>query len=611
MRNGFDRRTFVGAAGAMAMVGADGLGKVFADTAQRNLHVKVTLSSGVHVFESATGKDIGNYIGPNFVQRNVLVRDRAIPFTVFFRPDVTSDRVEVVFEWGDPFNPQPSTLEPYTVEISSDGNTIAKIDVPQHYWLSRWRWQSEPRPFLKTPDDLFAAKIFPRIKRVSPQQALPRPAPDYSIMGFSSITTYMGTTGERGDIGVLPEHYAAYLATGDDSMKKSMMAWAESAGSFPWHIRDPKTWAPLNWNTYPKAFTYSDQSLSSPRLTLSVPGPLKIDRGQQVAIDMAHEPALSFVPFMLTGDLYHLEELQFMAAYLTHFYPVHAGMFDWVQTRGWAWSLRTIIDVMSATPDKIAGGLLPKTYWKQYLDRNLADVLQEHVHAKDVKNAVFSSGTDRRRTAFWQEDYLVNVLGVAVYRGFQVWRPVFEWKIRSNIARANGTSGWPRTSPTSYYCKPGTVTVSGNGKVTISNLDFLAQAGDWKLKFLDGSNFTVTRPNGEIDGQGKVGTPYTDKVLSSLQFVVANDGSYAAGDSVKLSVSMAKSWAELAAMNDIEPTPDGNLNPKTTRDYLQTVRAAFVMGVLNGVPEAAACLEWYEPQMMAVYPPGWRWSFST
>jgi hypothetical protein len=614
MSESFDRRAFVGAAGALAAAGSLGLGKALAAT-QGDIIAKVILPSGTHVFHSATGKDLGNYTGPNFVQRNILVRDRSIPFTVFFRPDVTSDRLELVFEWGDPFYPTASVLPAYKVEISKGGSTIATVDVPQHFWLARWRWQTSPRPFVKTREDLFNAKVFPPFRRLSPRQSLPQPVPEYTIMDTSSVTVYMPTTGERGDLGVVPEWYGAYLATGDSAMKASMMAWAESAGTFGWHMRDPKTWAPFNWNTYPGASTYYDQRWSSPHLSLLTSPPSKI-HGNIFSIDMSHQPALAFLPFMLTGDLYYLEELQFMSTYMMRSSPsVQLGLLYKGQTRETAWSLRNIFDVVYATPERSTQSILPRSYWQKFLDKNLAGMMADYVHGKSLKTAVFCSGTDGGRMPFWQEDYLATVLGVAVHRGFEAWRPVFEWKLQSDIARTNGTSGWPRGEPTAYYPKPGKADISpgpnrGNGTLKDVNFDFKVVPGKWVVKFSGAEVFDVLRPNGVLDGHGKVGSTYWDSTNNSFGFnVVSGSVPFAAGDRFTISVVVAKTWGELAAVNDMKGSND-SLSTKLSFEYPQTVRASLAMGVINGVAAAEPCFKWLAPQVEASYSPGWRWSIA-
>src|SRR5213593_1246608 len=114
-----------------------------------NLGVEIALPDGRHAFAARSGGDLGDYSGPGFVQRNVAVRDPKIPFTVFFRPDRDGGRVEVVFEWGDPFNSNPRHLPGYVARIVEDGKTLATVKVPVHYWMSRWRWQSAPRPIIR------------------------------------------------------------------------------------------------------------------------------------------------------------------------------------------------------------------------------------------------------------------------------------------------------------------------------------------------------------------------------------------------------------------------------------------------------------------------------
>ena len=39
---------------------------------------------------------------------------------------------------------------------------LARIEVPEHYWYSRWRWQSAPRPITGKIEDLQADGLLPR-----------------------------------------------------------------------------------------------------------------------------------------------------------------------------------------------------------------------------------------------------------------------------------------------------------------------------------------------------------------------------------------------------------------------------------------------------------------
>jgi len=62
-----------------------------------DLTVEISLSDGKHSFAASSGEDLGDFSGPGFVQHNLAVHDPKIPFSVFFRPDRDSERVEVVF----------------------------------------------------------------------------------------------------------------------------------------------------------------------------------------------------------------------------------------------------------------------------------------------------------------------------------------------------------------------------------------------------------------------------------------------------------------------------------------------------------------------------------
>jgi hypothetical protein len=439
-------RRFVSAAAILALsLFAVRSSSAQAPTELANLAVEIALPDGRHTFAADNGRDLGDYSGPGFIQRNIAVRDPKIPFTVFFRPDRDSARVEIVFEWGDPFNSNPRHLPAYVARIEEGGKALATIEVPMHYWLSRWRWQSVSRPLIRSPQDLLAAKLVPPFAPIATRPSVAAAKP-YAIMGTSSITTYMPTTGERDDIGLMPEAYAEYLATGDSEALQSVLAWAEASGTFPWHLRDPATGAPISYDKYPDATTYDDQSKSGgPVLHMLVaPG---------ITIDASHAPQLTYLPFLLTGDPYYLEELEFAVTYSLGDYPGHGGIIRHDQTREYAWTLRSLLYLIKALPDRVPASLLPKSYWQDKLARNLAWIMSNYVNNPSPKTAVLRSGVDAERIPFWQEDYLATVLGVGVWMGFEEWRPVFAWKIGSTIARSNGTSGWPRTSPTLYYAK--------------------------------------------------------------------------------------------------------------------------------------------------------------
>jgi hypothetical protein len=406
-----------------------------------DLSVEIVLPDGTHKFVASAGKDLGDYNGPGFIEQNVLVSDAAIPLRVFFRPDRNSPRTEVVFEWGDAFKATSSELPAYDVRILKAGAELAAVHVPKQYWLTRWRWQSEPRKVIRTASDLLKEKLVPPYADLGLGAVIP-PATPYSIMGTSSVTPYMSSTGERGDIGLVPEITARYLITGSKTDLASMLAWAEVSGTAAWHMRDPATFSAISYAKYPNASTYGEPRGQQPELMLNSTSP--------IAIDGSHLPQLSYVPFLLTGDPYYLEELEFTLTYTLGCYPGHETIIRHDQTRMFAWTLRDLFYLVKALPDNTPQWLLPKSYWTKILDKNLKWTMENFVNNPSFKTAGLHSGIEDR-IAFWQEDYLAAVIGAGVWMGFQDWQPVFAWKIQSNIARTDGLSGWPRSDPSFYW----------------------------------------------------------------------------------------------------------------------------------------------------------------
>ena len=88
--------------------------------------------------------------------------------------------------------------------------------------------------------------------------------------------------------------------------------------------------------------------------------------------DINHYPALSYVPYLLTGDLYHLEELQFVAAWSVARFRYNRsqgfGQQFWIgQARGFAWGLRHLFQAAYLSPADGTEYLLPKSFFTSIL----------------------------------------------------------------------------------------------------------------------------------------------------------------------------------------------------------------------------------------------------
>ena len=244
------RRTALGgvAAAGISFVGA----RASAQTAPP-LSVVVRIEGGsTYTYSAADGADLGDFASTigGFTQRCIRVDQPGSPLTVFFRPDRTSNRVEVVFELGRVFSGgAPVKLPAYTATIYLGEQQLATVPVPVHYWYSRWRWQSSPRPVVGNVAQLISQGLLPPYDTVGgttvngvTQQCLPASSPfkkaacylvnstsfvpsptlpaimtsytPYTVMGTSDVATYMPRTGERPDIGLVTEPQAQFICTG-------------------------------------------------------------------------------------------------------------------------------------------------------------------------------------------------------------------------------------------------------------------------------------------------------------------------------------------------------------------------------------------------------------
>jgi hypothetical protein len=487
---GFKRRQVLsyGAAGFAALAGSKNL--AFAATAPTH-SAQVKLNGTQYLFRQDDGTSLGDFVSTigGFTQSCIITRVQGCPLTVYFRPDKTSARNEVVFELGSVFNGTAADLGPYTVVISLGSQVLATVDVPAHYWFSRWRWQSAVRPICADIDKMIAQNLLPPFDRAGqlsiaatspssistaagtgsstvclPTGALPvapiiaQTQPQstyvpYAVMGLAGITAYMPQTGERPDIGIVTEPQAEYICTSRQAALDVMRARAEGAGTCPWHMRDEHTNAPLNLRTYPQATWYTDTTQGTPYVkTTKTP----------VTLDSSHTPALAYVPYLLTGDPYHLEDLQFQANWnIGSLTPQYRMTFP--QSRGFAWNLRTLAQSARITPDRVPSWLLPNQYFVDFLTDYRQYFETNYVNSSQPERARFrvTTNIDNSRdegptapagtwTAPWEEDFIATVMGWVVAMGFTEWQAAYQWKFSSTFARTSGTSGWVRAQSTPY-----------------------------------------------------------------------------------------------------------------------------------------------------------------
>jgi hypothetical protein len=149
---------------------------------------------------------------------------------------------------------------------------------------------------------------------------------------------------------------------------------------------------------------------------------------------------------MMTGDYYHLEELEFWANFCSFYgnpaYRQYAkGLVKPDQVRGQAWSLRTLAEAAYILPDSDP----QKANFVKIVNNNI-----------DWYNATYTNNASANKLGFldhddivgydgglgmspWQDDFFTAVLGHVVELGFSNAQPLLAWKSKYAAERMVGT----------------------------------------------------------------------------------------------------------------------------------------------------------------------------
>jgi hypothetical protein len=207
------------------------------------------------------------------------------------------------------------------------------------------------------------------------------------INGSGQWLKYFPNTGGRADIGLFPRWAVRYLYTFDSGLYDVMIANAEVSGHIPIHFRESSgdrlfygtgednsaTGRVVSIDSRPK-FISRDLSKGFPPDRIQLSGTLGRSGW---TVDLAHQPSFAFVPYLVSGDWYFLEELYFWAAY--NVASADFGKCSWCrggdtwgfihdQVRGKAWGVRTLGHAAFAAPD----GSVEEKYFTDKLLNNIA-----------------------------------------------------------------------------------------------------------------------------------------------------------------------------------------------------------------------------------------------
>lgn len=369
-------------------------------------------------------------------------------------------RVDVTIENNWAYEPAPQNIT-YDVNVQVAGKSVYQKNALLHYHHARWRkvfWTGvEPQVHLiHSASYLIGSKALPNFDQstifsaanITPIKtkftgAVTEP------MGSGMAEPYMPATGGRPDIGLLPGWATTYLLTQDKDAKFATLGTADLAGSWSMHYRDKNTDRPISLIDYPYMTI-----LGNPGDTLN-PVTKKYESFPVCGgvcttpnnADAAHQPSFSYLPYLVTGDYYHLEELQFWAHWnLFQSNPGYRagikGLFNPNQVRGQAWIMRTVANAAYITPDA--------DNFKQQFTTFLIDNLNwyNQTYSSNASNANTLGallGSDavvyntRRGISPWQDDFFTSAVAHTNELGFTQAKALLNWKAKFPISRMTGT----------------------------------------------------------------------------------------------------------------------------------------------------------------------------
>jgi hypothetical protein len=430
-------------------------------------------------------------------------------FAVRWYPGLSKQaRVDVTLENAKTFQSGAYVLD-YDVAIDVGGRSVYAKTGLKHYNHARWHqsawWDGASAPSIHVRPNvayLIASKAVSNYDQTSkPSEGLLATfakslnANNTGPMTIGPVVAYMGTTGGRGDIGPLPVWSVSYLLSLDKRARDAMMAAAEGSGSWSIHYRDESTGQPL------RVDSEANKNVTTHGNLLNV-GPLPAPRfaATPYSPDVAHQPSLTYLPYLLTGDYYYLEELQFWAAWN----PLGTdpgnsgrgkGLLRWHQVRGQAWALRTLGHTAYITPD--AHPL--KDYFTKQLDNNLAFYHDTYVVGNPNQLGMYDgSGPNAASIGGsppWQDDYLTWSFGYLAELGFEKAQPIMQWKAKYPVGRMTAPGFcWIKASAYSLKIRDDSKSPVYDTfeKVYLANFsgDSIAHEGDVKthpqgLRFID------------------------------------------------------------------------------------------------------------------------------
>lgn len=362
-------------------------------------------------------------------------------------------KIDVTLENAKTYEPNPSDFT-YDIQINVGGSVVYTKSALVHFHHTRWHknfWTTtEPKVHIKhNTSYLINTKAVPNYdQRIQISEAglanikTRVDSANKEPMGTGLANRYMPATGGRPDIGIIPAWGALTILSMDKRAKEATLMMGDLAGSWSTHYRDTVTDLPASIVDYPymsgnvsPAFNKAaNRNEALPKCTGSC-------TSQNVA-DTSHQPAFSYLPYLLTGEYYYLEELMFYGMWnVGHgnygYRQYDKGLVYRDQVRGMGWTLRTLTDNAYILPE----GHRLKAHFHHFLKSNFEwfNINYTNGPSNNIFGAiahgyaiVYSGG---KGVGPWQDDFLTSAVGRAAEREIPGAAELMQFKGKFPVGR--------------------------------------------------------------------------------------------------------------------------------------------------------------------------------
>jgi hypothetical protein len=293
-------------------------------------------------------------------------------------------------------------------------------------------------------------------------------------------TKSMSNVGAQGGIGPLPRWTSVYIVDPDVRAYNWMLANTDALGTYSIHYRDNATGWPVSIEKHPNvtiadwahahkvslqsgtdAERYKADLLSNcvNNAVVSKCTTAWYGTGNPYSWNNAHQPAQSYVPYMVTGDYYYMSELAFGAS-LNNLWSNEGyrgfskGLIDrgHGSERAKAWTLRNLVEAAWLLPDNYP----LKGEFNRVVRNSLADWNTKYSNNSAANplgvtddSVVYSlNGGKHNGVAPWQHNFFTWAAQHAVELGFADAVPLRNWLAKFEIGLM---TDWQK-DPAHGYC---------------------------------------------------------------------------------------------------------------------------------------------------------------